>query len=454
MQKKEEEDKGISWGMADDAVEEEEETDFTKPSPFAQTDESLYLDDPKKTLRGWFEREGLDQPEYKCEEKGFATFTCKVDLPIDGVSGGSMVAEVTTKGKKKEAVIQCALEACRILDRHGMLRQANHESRASKLKKKWEDDDFYDSDEDEFLDRTGSISAKRQKRMMMAGKEDAKQENVDTYESLLEKSNSVKADLEKVEKELEETRNLAKRSQAGEDDLDAYMENLKGGGALDKETLYKLKQKSGVLQKELLRLQKLIEIAKPTSLPKLESPAEKKQVNKMSGILIGKRKGGFGKMRSIQVQKEQPKPIPQVEPETVQTSESVPKVTESKPSLESDLNASNTEEENKSQNSIPQEPTQVENITKPIKPETEIPKPQPDLKPEEKSAPKPPKRKRQGQQRPAKPIESHDNDSENEDEKVIGKEYSATSDPKYDVWMPPEGQTGDGRTALNDKLGY
>ena len=36
--------------------------------------ESLYLDDPKKPLRGWFEREGLDQPEYNCEEKGYATF--------------------------------------------------------------------------------------------------------------------------------------------------------------------------------------------------------------------------------------------------------------------------------------------------------------------------------------------------------------------------------------------
>ena len=32
-------------------------------------------------------------------------------------------------------------------------------------------------------------------------------------------------------------------------------------------------------------------------------------------------------------------------------------------------------------------------------------------------------------------------------------EYDA-SDPKYALWVPPKEQTGDGRTSLNDKLGY
>lgn len=49
-------------------------------------------------------------------------------------------------------------------------------------KKNWEDEDFYDSDDDTFLDRTGAVEKKRKERMKKAGKI---QERPDTYESLV-----------------------------------------------------------------------------------------------------------------------------------------------------------------------------------------------------------------------------------------------------------------------------
>jgi len=55
------------------------------------------------------------------------------------------------------------------------------ESRAKKSKN-WEEADFYDSDEDTFLDRTGDIERKRQKRILRVKPSEKKTEN---FESLV-----------------------------------------------------------------------------------------------------------------------------------------------------------------------------------------------------------------------------------------------------------------------------
>lgn len=51
-----------------------------------------------------------------------------------------------------------------------------------RIAKDWEAVDFYDSDEDNFLDRTGDVEKKRQQRMAQSGKLDS---IVETYETLV-----------------------------------------------------------------------------------------------------------------------------------------------------------------------------------------------------------------------------------------------------------------------------
>ena len=62
------------------------------------------------------------------------------------------------------------------------------------------------------------------------------------------------------------------------------------------------------------------------------------------------------------------------------------------------------------------------------------------------------KRKRgdRGSKRRTKLVESSQSSTTQEKEEF----YKVGMDSKYDVWVPPENQSGDGKTSLNEKLGY
>jgi len=386
-------EQGVDWGMGEDANEEED----TKENPFAPKDnEQLYLDDPKKTLKGWFEREGQEL-EYDVTEKGFGTFTCRIELPISNITGRPQVAEATLSGKKKEAIVHCALEACKILDMYGLLRQSTHESKKRK-EKNWEEEDFYDSDEDNFLDRTGDIDAKRKKRMKKFGKA---AETVDTYETLMEKHKVLIIDLKHIKSKLNRlSRNITKDygENNDEDSLESYMSDLRNYKTVDKIEMNRLKIKMNELQEEEEKLRKIINIVRPTTLPELTKPQVEENATKI---------------------------------------EHTPKV-----------NSIN----NNSQPTPSIIPISVKQIDKNLKPDVKenmkvmiIDKEKIDLKEAEEKVLK-----------ELKEAEKRQKQLEKKDKKIIAKtlEKDVSEDFGNMIWKPPADQTGDGRTSLNDKYGY
>jgi len=171
------------------------------------------------------------------------------------------------KGKKKEAVVQCALEACRILDRYGELRKAHHEAKKKKTKN-WKEDDYYDSDEDEFLDRTGDLAQKRAQRKARI----EKTEVVETYASLTEKIDKIDVRIAEIQKELEKSREAEAQNKNVEGDcLDSFMKQLKAGTGLDKVKRSQLRSEQSKLISERQQLVKLANIAKPVDLPPLKT---------------------------------------------------------------------------------------------------------------------------------------------------------------------------------------
>ncbi|ALC45470.1 CG7706 [Drosophila busckii] len=255
-----ERNEGASWGMGEDA---DEETDLTH-NPYASTNnEELFFDDPKRTLRGYFEREGLNL-EYKCDELSQGSFVCRVELPLDDSNGRPIVVEVTHKGRKKDCVVQCALEACRTLDRHGVLRQANQEAQKRKIVKNTDSDD-----EDEFWDRTGDVARKKQRKACAST-------NVTlTYEDLLKQETELNIEMAQVEHQIgayhqneKRMREQAEKQKSADDDLDNFMDTLSDNvTSVDKTEIKKLRLEEQRIKAEQLKLQRLIKIAKPTMLP-------------------------------------------------------------------------------------------------------------------------------------------------------------------------------------------
>lgn len=479
---KEKEAQGVDWGMGEDA---EEESDLSV-NPFATTaNEELFLDDPKKTLRGFFEREGYDL-DYKCEEMSPGTFVCRVELPLDDEYGKPYVAEVVYKGKKKECVVQCALEACRILDRNGVLRQATHEPRKRKQ------NTYSDDDDDDFLDRTGDVEKKRQKKS-------ATPAAALTYEELLDQEKKLLEKMKDLDGKIEEYREQEKREKeaAEDDDLDSFMTHLSSEKKMDKAEVRKLKIEIQEMRNEHLRIKKMINIARPTNLPPIKKNfAELAQKSKLP--LFGKRnfldkKFGVKKVETTKPSSsfkefevefdedeekagsskmEKPRNVvlgPKFDPKLVQEFSGVLKDGEK---INQEGNIEKISEMKEKLDEIPEESEKLGEISEKLGETSKKPrKPEESLNLEEI-----PEKSEDSEEIPRK-IESQTSrgDEENPEDSELAKKkkrsrlrnrekHSNRSNVDFDEeifdeekvskWVPPSGQSGDGMTALNEKFGY
>ncbi|KAH3699321.1 hypothetical protein DPMN_074277 [Dreissena polymorpha] len=451
---------GCSWGINEN---EEVEEDENAENPFAALEpenESLYINDPKKSLNSYFEREGLELPEYDFHEAGFGKWKCSIELPIDSPNGEPMVAEVVVSGKKKDAVVACALEACRILDKHGELRKSAQESRKKKGKN-WEDDDFYDSDEDTYLDRTGVIEKKREMRKHKVGKSD---QSTETYDTLMAKHEEITKEIEEIEAKLAHAKAQAAAMDSDDlDALDAYMSAIKSG-MMDTKTKMKLKRQLMELKQEEQKVRKLVNIAKPASLP--AASAQKPDIMK-AGITtgIGKIKGpSSGKVVKKVVPVEKPKKRVEEEDESEedeednqqQTIQSETKKESVKVQYNQDIEISTGKPkstigdtttqngQNEKVNSIKTNPRQ-KGPSLPLAAVLE--KLQEEATEEENKMENSGEDKTMGKR---KTVES----SKSKSKRPKSDTGYSEDDPDYAVWLPPQNQSGDGKTHLNEKLGY
>ncbi|XP_038584170.1 kanadaptin [Micropterus salmoides] len=478
------EDSGCSWGIAEEAVPEEDENEENPFSTeFHEDQEAAYLKDPKKALQGFYDREG-EELEFEYEDKSHGSWLCRIKLPVDDAMGRQLVAEVTHTGKKKEAAIQCCLEACRMLEARGLLRQ---EAVSRKRKKKnWEDEDYYDSDDDTFLDRTGAVEKKRQERMKKAGKIE---ERPETFESLVAKLSEVEKELAETQKKLSAGKGDSSGS-SSEDPLDAFMTAVRSEAAMDAVARRKLHMRVADLRKDAQRLRKLVELTRPAQMPALlPSGSSEPEKPKKTLPLFGAMKGGSKfKLKTGTIGKLPPK-RPNLPAELFNMKELPPGAEEEEEEEEEEQDAEKNEDNDDeecptiTETNLDSEESSVSMSQESAPSGRQRPQPAPSQEPKEQSH-----KQRRGEDSPAaaeqipqrssnkavapSSVESKaEGDTElaaepsprqNVKKKMMGPSKPPVQlsgqypedDPDYCVWMPPSGQTGDGRTHLNDKYGY
>lgn len=258
----------VTWGFDEDAAEDgvpkagEPDEDDTGDVQVDQN--AYYVKDPRKALRVWLDARGLEL-EFEHDEEGKGherVYVARIRAPL--AEHGSLVASGSAT-RKKDAEREACLDACAKLDKRGLLR-ISHPS-GSRKRRAGEDDDLDDSTDD-FYNRAAS---KPKKRSSQATDKPVKVENL---ESLTLKLDGLRTELAVTVRQLDEAKRLevdAVQAKNKDDELDDYMAHVKEQEL--KTARQKLETREAFLKKEMARVEKMLELVKPSGMGRL-TPAK------------------------------------------------------------------------------------------------------------------------------------------------------------------------------------
>ena len=182
-------------------------------------------------------------------------YTCRVRLPLLGASGEEVSVEAMVQGKKRDAMAACALRACQLLDRRGVLRQRGPALVHGSRKRSGADSD---EDDDGFYDRTGQVEQKRQRRLDV-------HRSAETHQSLLAKASALNDQLARLRADMNPADpSSAIGSEGGKDEddaLDAFMSSM--ASHEEERRIARLRREEADLLRELAATERLVAAAAP-----------------------------------------------------------------------------------------------------------------------------------------------------------------------------------------------
>lgn len=393
-------DTGCDWGQkrldqvhTEEAVDDEPEAEFeliqsllTAEEITSSANEEAFAEDPHKTLVKWLEHEGYGLQLETINKDGF--FVTTIQLPIEGrdfeVTG-------TPQSKKKDAITNACLLACRLLDKSKRLFPWQRTNDATAKRPHEEDEE-----EEEVLDET--VKAKKTKSTNV----------VHTFDSLTNDWNTISAQVITLKAKLAGMTSGKKQDAAESSDadsLDQFMNTVSDEKESTESKIHKSKLRLEIkqLEKEQEKISRLLKAATPSTsqMPALISNVHKALPRIQS--LVKEETKSSKQEAEEEVKSETPAARVEKE-EEVEKNKLQSKDDESSSKIKFKLPFPKSKAIVKSEtmhkiNSVGQSLTKLKESTKP------------------KSTFKP-------------------------------------SSDDFVEWLPPENQDGSGRTSLNDKLGY